>query len=322
VTSQGPVGSGSVTATSGTLQATIDIDIVAGARPSGVISATIPLSGTPYGTAISASGLLLVIALDGTLHRAQLPGGAFTSANTPGFATDLALNPAETRAWVSQDGSLVEYDITGGPPVMLRTIPVTASEALYGIEVSADGSTVLVGGGSGTVFFVSTTSGTVVHETNLSFGAGVIHLTRGADGSKVYASSPSLGKVVEIDVATRAMRDFSLSGGGAQGVVTAVDGSELYVVTEEGAIQIFDIATLARTVVPIDCGGYGLGITPDNTQLYIACSFGSAVKIFDRTSRTIVGTLPLPGTGRRLAVAPNGLTVAVAVESGHVVIIE
>jgi protocatechuate 3,4-dioxygenase beta subunit len=322
VTSKGPLGSGSVTAQSGELEATIAVSVIATARPNGTIREIVPLSGIPYGAAISNGNVLLVASLDGTLHRAQLPSLTFTNASTPGLTTDVAVNPAGTRAWVSNapGGHITEYDVTGGTPVALRSVEIAPAD-LYGIEVSADGGTVFVGTGNGQVYPVDVGSGAV--GTAVEVGGGVVHVTLGAGGGKVYASSPGSGRVMEIDVATFDTREFTLAGYAGQGVVTSTDGTELYVANEVGALEIFDIATQARTVVPLDCGGYGLGITPDNTHLYLSCSSGDyQVKIIDRASRAVVKSLALPGVGRRVAVAPDGATVVVATEAGSIVVIE
>jgi adhesin/invasin len=322
ITSIGPTGSGTATAQSGTLQATIGVNVVDAARPAGVIAATVPLGGQPYGVAISPSGQLLVSGIGGVLHRAQLPALTFTSAATGGVSTDVAFNPAGTRAWVSNapDGQLTEYDVTGSTPVALRTIPFLAGD-LFGIKVSTDGGLVFVGTGDGRLLFVNSATGAVVHAATV--GGGVVHVAMNASGTKVYGSSPTSGNVVEVDVVSHATREFVLDGGAAQGVATAVDDSELYVVSENGGLEIFGLASEAHEVVALGCGGYGLGITPDNTHLYVSCSAGeSGLRIIDRASRTEVDALELPGVGRRIAVAPNGLTVAVAVEGGHVVLIE
>src|SRR5690606_37503354 len=84
LTSQGTLGSGTVTATSGDLEEVVNVDVVATARPAGTIRSSVPLSGNPYGVAITSGGKLLVAALDGTLHSASLATLSFQSANTPG----------------------------------------------------------------------------------------------------------------------------------------------------------------------------------------------------------------------------------------------
>ena len=322
LTSKGTVGSGTATAQSGGLTAIIDVEVIVAARPAGVITATVPLNGAPYGVAISATGQLLVSTLSGGLYRAQIPTLNFTLAATSGLSTDVAFNASGSRAWVSNapDGQLTEYDVTGSTPVALRTLPL-GGEHLFGLKVSPDGSLLFVGTGDGRLLFVNSTTGAVVHQAMV--GGGVVHVALDHAGTRVYGSSPLSGNVLEVNIASRATRNFQLENGAAQGVAVAVDDSELYVVSENATLEIFDLATTSRTVMTLPCGGYGLGLTPDNTHLYVACSQGqSGLIIVDRASRTIADELELPGTGRRVAVSPDGFTVAVAVESGFVVLIE
>jgi DNA-binding beta-propeller fold protein YncE len=70
----------------------------------------------------------------------------------------------------------------------------------------------------------------------------------------------------------------------------------------------------------LECGPYGLGLTPDGAQLYASCALSGigSVKIIDREARTVIGSLATDGTPRRVAVSPDGATVGVANQGGWV----
>jgi DNA-binding beta-propeller fold protein YncE len=66
--------------------------------------------------------------------------------------------------------------------------------------------------------------------------------------------------------------------------------------------------------------GYGIGITPDGTQLYLALPLTGEVRILDRGSRALVRTLAIGGTPRNVAFDRRGEVALVTNEQAVVFI--
>jgi len=66
---------------------------------------------------------------------------------------------------------------------------------------------------------------------------------------------------------------------------------------------------------------FGMALTPDGQQLYAASSSGT-LTIIDRATRTVVNSLYLGGTPRRIAFDEKGFTAVVANEGNWVDVIK
>jgi DNA-binding beta-propeller fold protein YncE len=123
--------------------------------------------------------------------------------------------------------------------------------------------------------------------------------------------------VFEFDPAQRDGRFVSLGGKIGQlaptrqgDVVYATDGSDF--------IQVLNFASGAGQTFQLGCDGFGLALTPDESQLYATCPATGQVKIVDVSSRTVVGTLQVGGAPRLVTVSPDGATVVVPNSVGWV----
>jgi DNA-binding beta-propeller fold protein YncE len=99
----------------------------------------------------------------------------------------------------------------------------------------------------------------------------------------------------------------------------APDGSELYVANEVSGLDVVNVATGAVISISFGTAAYGLGLTPDGTQLYVLLPQAGEARVLNRVSRAAVKTLLVGGTPRNVAFASDG-TALVANEQAIVFI--
>lgn len=301
-----------------TANATLDVQLTVtclGTSPT--IVATVPLSGTPYGVAVSAAGVIYAAQIGGsTLARGDLATQSFTSSVVVGSTPPhVAFNPAGTTAYATlQTGQgLAVVDVATN--TLTTTLPL-ASDG-FNLIVGPNGQQVYATTADGTLYVVDAATNTVI--TTLAVGAAANGLAFSADGTVLYVSSRDAGTVVAIDPVTNTIiRTYTL-GGMPQRLAVAPDGSELYVANEVSGLDVVDVATGTVTSTSFGTAGYGLGLTPDGTQLYVLLPATGQVRVLDRASRAPVKTLFVGGTPRNVAFAADG-TALVANEQAIVFI--
>jgi YVTN family beta-propeller protein len=135
----------------------------------------------------------------------------------------------------------------------------------------------------------------------------------------LYVSSRDAGTVVSIDPATNTITRTYTLGGMPQRLAVAPDGSELYVANEVSGLDVVDVASGAVSSISFGTAGYGLGLTPDGTQLYVLLPSLGEVRVLDRVSRAALKALLVGGIPRNVAFASDG-TALVANEQAIVFI--
>jgi YVTN family beta-propeller protein len=305
----------SVTLTAGT---TLDVQLAVtciGSSPT--IVATFPLTGAPYGVAVSAAGVIYAAQIGGsTLARGDLATQSFTGTVTVGSTPPhVAFNPAGTTAYATlQTGQgLVVVDVATN--TLTTTVPL-ASDG-FNLIVAPDGQRVYVTTAAGTLYVVDAATNTVI--TTLAVGAAANGLAFSPDGTVLYVSSRDAATVVAVNPATNTITRTYTLGGMPQRLAVAPDGTELYVANEVSGLNVVNVASGAVTSVSFGTAAYGLGLTPDNTLLYVLLPATGEVRLLDRVSRTPVKTLLVGGIPRNVAFASDG-TALVANEQAIVFI--
>ena len=160
-------------------------------------------------------------------------------------------------------------------------------------------------------------------------GGEVIDLVFAPDSRRVYAISGDAFST--IDPATNAVL-ASIPLDGASAVALSPDGSLAAVAAAPAApalptVDLIETDTLAAVGLLLDGEPSGVAFSPDGTTLYVTNAAGPGW-IIDVATRTVVGTIPVPGVG--LAVQPgaarlwidggaSGPTTVVEVPSGGIV---
>jgi YVTN family beta-propeller protein len=291
-------------------------------HPGGAASTRIlGLGGRPFGARVTATGDVLVTEQD--LNRmVHLDSLGTTSVNIAvgGDPGDVVANRAGTRAFVSNffSGTVSIVDLTSN--TVTKTVQLSPSNA-YRLALSPDESRLFVTSTDGHVYTVATSSQTAGTSALLSGALQGVAVDRA--GRFVYVSSTS-GTVWRLDASSLAIAKSTSLTCSAQDVALATDDAELYVACENGGVIVLDPATLeTKTSIPLSGSApFGLAVTPDNAQLYVTSPLSSSLTILDRAHRTVVNTLVLGSTPRRVAFNARGNLAYVANEGNWIDVIE
>jgi YVTN family beta-propeller protein len=287
-------------------------------HPAGVVARTVPLSGAPYGVAVSADGLTYAALIgSSSLIKGDVATMTFESPVEVGLTPPhVAFNPTGTMVFATlQTGrGLAVVDVTTNR--LVTTIPL-ASDG-FNLLVAPDGERVYATTADGTLYIVNAETYEVI--TTLAVGAAANGLVFSPGGHLLYVSSRDAGTVVAIDPTTNTIiRTYPL-GGMPQRLAIAPDGSELYVANEVHGMDIVDVASGEVTQLSFGSAGYGLGLTPDGAQLYVLLAEAGEVRILDRPSRAPVRTIFVGGWPRNVVFTEDGRTALITNEEAVVFI--
>jgi YVTN family beta-propeller protein len=305
----------SVTLTAG---ATTDVQLnVTCVGTSPTIVATAPLSGSPYGVAVSAAGVIYAAQIGSTtLARGDLSTKSFTSSVTVGSTPPhVVFNPAGTTAYATLQTGQGLAVVNVATNTLITTVPL-ASDG-FNLIVAPDGQRVYTTTADGTLYVVDATTNTVI--TTLAVGAAANGLAFSPDGTVLYVSSRDAGTVVAVDPATNAITRTYTLGGMPQRLAVAPDGAELYVANEVTGLDVVNVASGAVTSTSFGTAGYGVGLTPDGNQLYVLLPQQGELRVLNRVTRALVKTLFVGGIPRNVVFASDG-TALVANEEAIVFI--
>lgn len=281
------------------------------------IVATVPLANAPYGVAVSGAGVIYAAQIGGsTLARGNLATMSFTSTVTVGSTPPhVVFNPAGTTAYATlQTGQgLAVVDVATN--TLTTTVPLSSDG--FNLIVAPDGQTVYATTAGGSLYVVDAATNTVI--TTLAVGIAANGLAFSPDGSVLYVSSRDAGTVVAIDPATNTITRTYTVGGMPQRLAVAPDGTELYVANETSGMNVVNVASGAVTSTSFGTAGYGLGLTPDGTQIYVLLPQAGEVRLLDRVTRAEVKRILVGGVPRNVVFASDG-TALVANEAAIVFI--
>jgi YVTN family beta-propeller protein len=122
-----------------------------------------------------------------------------------------------------------------------------------------------------------------------------------------------------VDPATNEITRTYTLGGMPQRLAVAPGGTELYVANEISGLDVVNVASGAVNSVSFETAGYGLGLTPDGSKLYVLLPQAGELRVLDRVTRALVKTLFVGGTPRNVVFASDG-TALVANEAAIVFI--
>jgi YVTN family beta-propeller protein len=306
------IGTGLVEALLANLRDTIRVHVI-DAR----VVARLPLSGQPYGVAVSSDGIAYVTRLlQGGAERLNIATRAFTGFTVTGSApTQSTFNAAGTAAYVSNQFSATISVIAVATGTVTATIP-TAGDPVP-MQVRAAGDFLYYTTNLDRLYKATLPSGTVVD--SLQLPATSHHLLLHPNDGVLYVATRAGGSVLEVDVHTLAVTRTFATGGQTQAMALAPDASELYVANEHGWLDVITLATGAvGTPIALGGGAFGLTLGPDGTKLFVGIPTMGAVRVVDRAAKTVVATIFTGGQPREMAVHAGGLVVVVANQGGWV----
>jgi YVTN family beta-propeller protein len=284
-------------------------------HPQGTVQ-VIPVPGAPYGVAVSSTGVIYAAQIgSNSLARGNLATMSFTDSVTVGMTPPhVVFNPAGTIAYATlQTGrGLAVVDVATNS--LLTTLPL-ASDG-FNLIVAPNGARVYATTADGTLYVVNTASNTIV--TTLSVGAAANGLAFNSDGSVLYVSSRDAGTVVAINPATNTILRTYIVPGMPQRLAVSADGNELYVANEVTGLDVVDLNSGAISSINFGSPGYGLGLTPDDRQLYVLLPETGEVRVLDRSTRAPLKTLFVGGIPRNVVFTKDGRTGLITTEEAVV----
>ncbi|OLC07423.1 MAG: hypothetical protein AUH42_03625 [Gemmatimonadetes bacterium 13_1_40CM_70_11] len=277
---------------------------------SGAVFATPTLGGQPYGVAISPSGAVLVAQVFGGLvTRFDLPDTMPDVSVTSGLQpVHVAVNPAGTRAYVVNQAGQAVRVINLGTSTTIDSIRLTNDG--FNIAVAPSGQRVYVTTSDGRVYVIDAASNTIVDSMRVGSAANGLAFSPGGD--RLYVSSRDAGTVTVFSTQTDAPLDTITTSGMPQRLVVSTDGRKLFVANELVGVNVVNLpaGTLGPNI-PLDGSAYGLGLSPDGTQLYATDPLSGKIFIVDAATNHLLSTLTVDGVPRNVAFDVAGTTAVV-----------
>lgn len=310
VTAADNVGTGSVTATSGSLMKTVTVSIFDGATLRGEIVRTVPIDALPYGVTLGPNGAVYGIGVGGVVIFGQLGSNAMQTAPISGSNTiGIARHPVTGRLYVSgsEADALLEVD----PVTRIVTRRWAAPGAqMYDVAISLDGAHVYVAGYDGAVHVIDPSTMTRIRA--IPAGGPIVHLLVHPSQPLIYASGFESAR--EVNLETGAVRTFPHPY--AQAAALALAGDRLFIGGETSSIGIVTLSSGAQTTTDIPCRFYDAVAAPDGRTLLATCPLDGKAVILDALTLAVLATIPTGGDPRRIAISRDGTAAVIANNSG------
>jgi DNA-binding beta-propeller fold protein YncE len=291
------------------------------ARPEGALSGrVVALTGRPFAIRVSATGVVLVTQQDdNSVARFQAadkaPAATIAVGRDPG---DVVFSSDGSQAFVTAflGGGLHVIDLTTNRVVAAIRI----ASGAYRLAIMPDDSRLFVTSTNGRLYVVDPSEPRVVDSLQLAGALQGIALT---PSGRTLVVTSTQGGIWKIDVATLSVARSNVITGGLQDVAITANESEIYVANERFGVDVLDGTTLARRdrISLTAFAPFGLAMTRDETELYVTSPTTGSVKIVDIRARTVVYTLNVRGTPRRVAFDASGRAAFIANEADWVDVI-
>lgn len=302
-------------------------------HPQGVLTGTIPLSGEPYGVAISGSGEVFIA-------RVYADSVSHTPVSSPAFGTAIPLDSgvsgdssSSSQPWMGSvhvaftpDGAKAYVtDQFGNAVSVIDVASHTVSKVVplgdggFNIAVSPDGFHAYATTAGGMVEVISTATDEVV--TTMHVGSAANGLAFTPDGATLFISSRDAGTVTAFRTSDNTVTATYTVGGRPQRLAVSPDGANLYAANEDSGMSV--VSLTGGGVQPAVHGvlsGYGLAMTPDGAQVWVTDPSSGTLYIVDRSSLTVTSARAL-GAGvvpRNVAFTADGRGAVVTDGNGSV----
>lgn len=152
------------------------------------------------------------------------------------------------------------------------------------------------------------------------------HLVFSSDGRRAYVTEWAEGSVVVIDaLAGRVVAHRATGGRAPTGLAITSDGSTLVVTNSgDGSVALIDLRGGAGPPMRLPLLGmpFDGALSLDGATAYVAVSQLDRVAVLDLHVHRWVGSIPVGGRPRALAITPDGTTLVCANMSGSVSVID
>jgi YVTN family beta-propeller protein len=287
-------------------------------HPAGILAKQTPLAGTPWGVDISINEVAYVTQLTSnqvavTNTTAQTISNEIAVGNNP---TAVAFSPDGLTAYVTNqsDGTLGVINVASG--VQTSTIALPTGVSSFAVAAAPSGKTVFVSGNGTEVYVINAHT---MHITDsIPVGSAPNAFALSPDEKFFYVSSFLGGTATQFNIANHHVVRTFTTGGTPQGLSTNMAGTELYVANEGGYVSLFKVSTGALiTTLPLTAGGFGTAVSPDDNHLYVGEPSAGVVQIVNLVTHTVLKSIAVGGSPRRIAFNPTGKIAIVANDQGY-----
>jgi YVTN family beta-propeller protein len=300
----------------------------AGSHPARETNEAVPVTGVPFGVAISPQGVLYVTqAWAASAVRADLPSTTFSAPFAVGdLPSQVRMSPDGQTAYVAnQDARTITYvDVATNQATGTTSVP---GGSILTIGLSPDGTRLYALTDFTGVFVINTATRTVIDAIPASVtGSLLTGVAFHPFAPCMYVAARDEGTVATIDLGTNAVvrrqavtgariQNVALSRDGAQLLATDIERSKLLVrnLTADGSPFLeYGVGT------PQSRNAFDVAVTTDNAQVYVSTLADGQVYVFDRATRTLLGAIPTGGSARYIAFDAAGTTAVISNETGWV----
>jgi YVTN family beta-propeller protein len=234
---------------------------------------------------------------------------------SPSWPLGLAFSPDGGTAYVTHLFSTDVGIIDVASASEVGRIPTTGSP--FVVQVSPNGERLFIATDANIVMIVSTATRELLKTVQVGFApnAFVAH----PDGRIMYVSAFGGGTVTEMDMFTGTVLRTFFVGGTPQDMAVTKKGDRLYIANEAGVLNEINLLSgNSAPDIPLKGGGFGLGVTPDDGEAYVAEPFTGLVEVFGLNSRRLTRTINVGGEPRRVAFSQQGKLGAISNMGGYV----
>jgi YVTN family beta-propeller protein len=228
----------------------------------------------------------------------------------------LAFSPDGATAYVTNLGSNNVGVIDVASARQVATIS-TGDASPFVVRVSPDGEQLFVATNGNLVLIVNTATREIIKTVEVGFAPNgfAVH----PDGRMMYVSAFVSGTVSEVDMFTGTVIRTFFVGGVPQDMAINRKGTRLFVANEAGVLNEVDLFTgVSAPDIPLAGGGFGVGVTPDDGEAYVAEPGNGLVEIFSLQSRRLSRQINVGGEPRRIAFSQQGKIGAISNMAGFI----
>jgi YVTN family beta-propeller protein len=304
-------GTAVVTVSNGTLNDELSVTV----RSLPGISGSPQVSGSPFGIAASLSKVYVTVLGSAVVADADVSAPVFNQAPIAvgAFPTDIAFNPAGTKAYVTNQGGNTLGVIDVATRTQVATIPVSMP---FRVLLNASGSRAFVTTGVAKLYVINTATNAILDSLLLNGSSNGLALS---GDNRLYATVN--GSVVVVNASSYDLEDQLVIGGVLQDIAVSPDDNLLYIADENGQVRVWSVpGDSLVTSLPVP-SAFGLKLSPDQNLIFVGG--GTSISIIERSTVKALKTFPVGGLVRRIAFTPDGQKAFVANElGGFVTIIE
>jgi len=287
---------------------------MAPSHPRGASITSTRHAGRPFAIAVSRDSVIYCTLLDSArVVQAGWGSDSVGSVAVGAVPTDIALSPAGTRAYVTNQFG---HSLSVVDTKLRRQVEVFAVDGdPYRVVVGPEGQRVYVTTNLGAVLQIEPETHRVAW--SLPLGGNLNGLAIDLTQERIYVGNVT-GILYELTSKGDVVRALQVPGS-PQGLALSSDGRELYIAGEAGDFIVIDLASWSETArTRLGADGFGIAVTPDQSQVWITSPTSGDVFVIDRGSRNLIRTIGVGGKPRRITFDRSGATAVIANEAGTI----